>query len=351
MNIEILKHWIQRIDITRVAYRNARDFYHRARKLLFYLHDARKSWRDMRWLGGAKKDYWVLSSELLFQYHKLEKGLSMPGPKRFFGYDPATAVVDLLGKWRSEGFPTESRIYRGAIATLDSYRERICNTPPENGALLTRRLNAALDGYSDIGRDVVTPMPIEPLMRASDVSVEQLTRLLTARRSVRDFDADRLVPKSLIERAIELAQLSPSACNRQPWRIHAYSERNLIDKLLHHQNGNRGFGHVVPLLLIICSDGRCFFDASERHEPYVDGGLFAMSLMLALQVQGISSCCLNWCVESENDLAVHYLGGLEPAERIVMFMAVGFPQKDSVVPRSPRRPLDDVLTFHSSDAR
>lgn len=39
------------------------------------------------------------------------------------------------------------------------------------------------------------------------------------RRSVRGFLPDRAVPKAVIERALALAQQSPSNCNAQPWEI------------------------------------------------------------------------------------------------------------------------------------
>lgn len=343
-----LKTKLQSSGLTGQAYVLARDAYHRARKLRLYGRDVRQTWRDMRWRGDAGQSYWVLSAELFFQYHKLEKGLSMPGPKRFFGYDPATATMTLLERWRAQGLPTQSRVYRGAIATLRAYRERLEITPPARGALLLQRLDAVLAAHGAVDADVQTPQALQPLQQAVGLNVEQLASLLRARRSVRAFNPERLVPRERLAQAVELAQLSPSACNRQPWRVHAYEGRERIDALLRHQDGNRGFGHTAPLLLIISADARCFFDASERHEPYVDGGLFAMSLTLALQAQGLSSCCLNWCVEGAQDRAAHELGGLDPAERIVMFMAVGYAADEALVPRSPRRPLEDVLTFHPS---
>jgi nitroreductase len=348
MIARVIKARLQSSGLTGQAYVLARDAYHRARKLGLYGRDARQTWRDMRWRGAASQSYWVLSAELFFQYHKLEKGLSMPGPKRFFGYDPASATMNLLERWRAQGLPTQSRVYRGAVATLQAYRERLDITPPARGALLLQRLDSVLAAHGVADADVLTPQPLQALQQAAGLNVGQLGTLLHARRSVRAFNPERQVPRELLTKAVELAQLSPSACNRQPWRVHAYEGRERIDALLRHQDGNRGFGHTAPLLLIICSDARCFFDASERHEPYVDGGLFAMSLTLALQAQGLSSCCLNWCVENAQDHAAHILGGLDPAERIVMFMVVGYAADEAVVPRSPRRPLEDVLTFHTS---
>lgn len=338
-----IKQALQSAALTGRAYVLARDSYHRLRKLRLHGRDALQTWRDMRWQGAAQDQYWVLSAELLFQYHKLEKGLSMPGPKRFFGYDPATATLDLIDRWQAAGLPRDWRIYQGAIATLLAYRQRLDLTPPTQGAKLIARLDALLAQCGPTLAELSTPLAARSVCGQADEAA--LARLLLARRSVRNF-ADRPVDSALIKQAVQMAQLSPSACNRQPWRVHVYEQRGQIDALLALQDGNRGFGHTIPVLLLLCSDARCFFDASERHEPYVDGGLFAMSLILALQSLGLSSCCLNWCVEADKDEAAHRAGGLEPAERIVMFVAVGHAADDALVPRSPRRPLDDVLRFH-----
>lgn len=46
----------------------------------------------------------------------------------------------------------------------------------------------------------------------------QTFEAIQARRSIRDFKTDPL-PEGAIERILEAAILSPSACNRQPWRF------------------------------------------------------------------------------------------------------------------------------------
>lgn len=43
--------------------------------------------------------------------------------------------------------------------------------------------------------------------------------VLRARRSVRGFERGRLVPEAVLRDALEIAQLAPSNCNVQPWRV------------------------------------------------------------------------------------------------------------------------------------
>ncbi|QLG88218.1 nitroreductase family protein [Chitinibacter bivalviorum] len=325
-------------------YNGSRAFYHRARKLSFFAYDVTHTFKHMSWTGGNQTQYSVISSELLFQFHKLEKGLCMPGEKRFFGYDPAIATIDLLQSWYEMGYSVNDPIYCGAIETLRAYRMRLSQTPPKKGEILLRRLDQQLAAHAKIKIELETPQNIITIN--PDDALPAYEKLVLARRSVREF-SDQSIDPLLIERAISLAQLSPSACNRQPCRVHLYSAKDKIERLLSLQNGNRGFGHTAPMLLIITSDANTFFDASERNQPYVDGGLFSMNLLYALQAQGLSTCCLNWCAEPAQDKAAHRDGEIPQAERIIMYLLVGYAANTARVPRSARRALENTLITHS----
>lgn len=324
-------------------YEGLRHTYHHVRQLAYFASDVRVAYRHMQWRPKARNRYWAFSAELLFQYHKLEKGLCMPGDRRFFGHDPARATLDLLEEWRRRAYPLNDPIYLGAIETVRAYRARIEEVPPPHGNQLLARLDAELARSPHALVALSTPraqLDATPA-RAS----EFFETLMRARRSIRSFSHAPIDP-GYIERAIATAQLSPSGCNRQPVRVHCYADRAQIDSLLALQNGNRGFGHTARLLLVLTAEASGFFDASERYAPYVDGGMFAMSLILALQAEGLASCCLNWNVAPQDDRRAHSLGNIPESERIVMFILVGHPAVTAQAPRSPRRALESVCIHH-----
>lgn len=322
-------------------YVGLRANYHRTKKLGVFWYDLRQTYRDMHWSAQIKNDYMALSAELLFQYHKLEKGLCMPGEKRFFGYDPASATLKLLKYWRAAGFDQADPVYQGALGTLVAYRRRLNETPPAQG----QQLLAALDAELNLAAQQIAPdysAVIAENIRLTPDDHAQLARVFQARKSVRIFKSQQ-PEMSAVERATQLAISSPSACNRQPWKLYVVTEAERKAQLLALQNGNRGFGHTAPMIIAITASASCFFDAYERHEPYVNGGLFAMSFMLALQAEDISSCCLNWSVAPATDRAAHQLLNIPPAERIIMLLAVGYAEEGCIVPVSPRRPVQAVL--------
>ncbi|MCJ8349714.1 nitroreductase family protein [Moritella sp.] len=337
-----LKQILQKSPLIWGVYYRTKTEMLRVVKLRYYLYDISQDYKAMHWtVANAKRS--IISSELLFQYHKLEKGLVMPGPKRLFGLAPARATMVLISKWqRTEVVDEKDSIYRGAIGTLQSYYDRIVDYKLDANNVITNELETFLTTYSCERSAYNTPCEITQLDVDEINYSEQFSLLMNARRSVRAFSAEP-VASELLENVVRISQLSPSACNRQPVKVTIVSDPVLKQKLLSHQNGNVGFGHLAPHIAVILTDASCFFGATERHEPYVDGGLFSMSFILALKSHNISSCCLNWCVKPKADKAAHKLLALDPSLRIIMLIAIGYAPDETLVPRSPRRDLDDVL--------
>ncbi|HEY0214485.1 MAG TPA: nitroreductase family protein [Paenirhodobacter sp.] len=314
----------------------------KARGAGYYWSDFRRYGGAMTWRTGPR-NYWKISSELIFQHHKLEKGMCLPPPLRFFGKDAANKTLELMAEWRAAGLGLDHPVYRAALDILKSYRARLDVTPPpaDFGPGLIARIDQVL---ADFSAETSLPTPIIPAGMPQDAATS-LHAIALGRRSVRAFDG-QAVEFTLVEKALETAQLSPSACNRQPWRIHFYDKREDIDRLLALQNGNSGFGKTVPLLAVVTADCTSFFGAVERIEPILDAGLFLSTFLLALQANGLSSCCLNWCVAPDRDLKAHEVGKIPAEHQIVTFLAIGTHEAGIQVPRSHRRPLADCLVRH-----
>lgn len=171
-----------------------------------------------------------------------------------------------------------------------------------------------------------------------------LEETLKARRSVRGF-LKKQVPETVIHKAFELARLSPSNSNIQPWWIYVASgkTRDTIQKKLYDQMKNKVTSHPdfqypqkfhgvyrerqVDCGLTLYSEmkierddreGRInallrnfqFFDAPhmaficmEKDFPQtvaVDVGIYAQTLMLAFTALGVSTCAMGSMREHPN---------------------------------------------------
>jgi nitroreductase len=71
-----------------------------------------------------------------------------------------------------------------------------------------------------------------------------------------------------------------------------------------------------------------------------------MSLVLALESLGLSSCCVNWPDIAVREKRMADLLGLKPYERPIMSVAVGYPDPDGLVPFSNKRCVREMVRYN-----
>lgn len=105
---------------------------------------------------------------------------------------------------------------------------------------------------------------------------------------------------------------------------------------------------MPPRLLLITADLNSFLFATERNQPFVDGGLFMMALLLGLTQLGLGSCCLNTAMGTERETAIRNIINIPDNEVFISFVAVGYFDSEILVPRSKRVAIDQVLIRHKN---
>ncbi len=177
------------------------------------------------------------------------------------------------------------------------------------------------------------------------VSFEDFANLARRRRSVRWF-LQRPVSHALIDKAVEVAAESPTACNRQPFFYRFFDEPEALKCLRPLPLGTAGFGHNIPVLCVVIGDLSAYYGERDRHGIYVDASLSIMSFMYALETLGLSSCSLNWSdIESLENRAERLLG-LKKHERIIMFIALGYPDPQGLVAFSQKKDLHSLRSYN-----
>lgn len=303
------------------------------RQLLEQLSTRREFWLDQRRFSryGGAPDSAVpailqgrsLEAQVIKDYHRVEKGLSLHAPKQPFG-----EVV----KRRLDSFvPVASRSPELRVREV---------------AVLAKSAVDALDDWNVRGRisDEIAPT----VQRPQAFDPDMMQSFFTSRRSVRDFDQTRKVPRETISTVIDYFQQTPSVCNRQPARVHFYDDREKIAELLSIQAGSSGFRERVPQLAVVTAETGLFTGAGERNQMWIDGALAAMTLVWAMHANGIATCMLNWSKRNTHSDRLRQAGGIPSDESVICLVAFGYaPASEYRVARSPRRPTDQVAYFHS----
>lgn len=267
-------------------------------------------------------------------YHRLEKSLSFARRKAGAGWTAADDLVSLLQRCSHEAAPTGMHASVG-VKVLHDFSAAAGDPPAAS------RVPAFLDAVpprTTRGGALSTSAECIRQGRLDDPEL-----FFESRHSVRDF-SDAPVEAGAIERAIGLAMRTPSVCNRQAWHVYRAERRETIDRILARQDGNAGFGHKVPCLLVLAADLRAFDTLGERYQHWIDGGMFAMALVMALHSLGFASCCLNWSRGPRDDRALRRTMPLAPHHTVIMMLAVGHPNDTLKVCYSARRAPADILT-------
>ncbi|MFS1981829.1 nitroreductase family protein [Vibrio lentus] len=284
------------------------------------------------------KDKKSIESWILQDKHRIEKGLSLAKPKTHFGQDVLIRLDSNLETYKNHfGVNDVYNIGLGAFKAYYIYHESINDLPDFLLELKSVKniKNIDNDKINSVGVGSFRDLP--PVMGFDDFK-----SFVDGRHSCRYFDLSQEVSDFELKEIMDVAVKAPSVCNRQHWYAHFYSGE-FVSKLLKLQNGNRGFTENVGQIAIITSDLKAFYTPHERHQPFTDGGLFAMNLMYAMHAKGVSSCALNWCNLFRQDNKMYNLTGIPKSEAIVMIIAFGYPHVDSNFAKSPR--LDALQSY------
>lgn len=223
-------------------------------------------------------------------------------------------------------------------------------------------------------------------------SVMSLDDVIRARRSVRGF-LPKPVPEETIREIFELAQLAPSNCNIQPWRVFVASGA-ARDRLREGMTGAIKKGqppkpdyhypdkfdapyrqHQVECAVALYNEmgigrddkaGRFramlrnfeFFDAphilfigmDEKFGETValDVGIYLQTLMLAMTSRGVS-CCAQGAMRSYPDV-IRTEFGVGPEIKILVGMSFGYedPEVAANRTRTTRAPLGENVKFRDA---
>jgi nitroreductase len=273
-------------------------------------------------------------------YHSLEKGMALPWPRPGFGEEKAWMLLESLELLVNCG-AVDSRVYAGSCVLgkwLEWNAERN-EYFPELAARFSNLSKGGLLVSDDWREGGVTEVKRAELMKRIATTADEF---MLSRHSIREF-SERCVDEELIDRAVQLAQCSPSLCNRQSAHVYVMMPGDKMVRALNLQGGNKGFSEQISKLLIVTSELGCFLSVGERNQCWVEGGLFAMALLYGLHAQGLGACCLNWAKEPSDDKSLHELIGIPEDQQVVMMIAVGHLPETFRITHSPRRKSEEIL--------
>lgn len=278
------------------------------------------------------------SAQLRRNIHRLEKGLIMRPRRAVFAEDYILETV------RSFVFNYQA-LDRVELAwahqILDLYFSVVTdNADARSDIENARQLFLTIDLEAESASELAIPYAYAELP-AQQVQYQQFMTLCQRRRSVRWFLSDS-VPQPLLDQAVQAAALAPSACNRQPFQFIQLEGADAAT-VAGFAMGTTGFAGQIPTLLVVLGDLSAYPAERDRHVIYIDGALASMQLMLALDTLGLASCPINWPDVEALERKMDAFLQLQPWQRPVMLIAVGYPDPTGGIAFSAKKTVGQLL--------
>ena len=260
-------------------------------------------------------------------YHMIEKGLAYIDYRPGFGKANIDQLLEALEQY-SMFNDISAEFYETALSVLFAYIEKNKQFGVEDVELEERIKR--LPGRANDEGGIIKFTPLKYTQNAD------FKTLIKERHSIRHF-SDEKVDLQILKDAIQLAQFTPSACNRQGWKTRIIVNKDKIKEVLSNQNGNRGFGNEIDKLLIITSDLRYSNREREVFQSFIDGGMYAMNIINSLAYYGVAHIPLSASLTPEQDNEVRHIVDIDESEVLILIIGVGNYPDECQTTRSQRR--------------
>ena len=168
--------------------------------------------------------------------------------------------------------------------------------------------------------------------------------IANARQSCRSYDENRAVEPEKIEKMLEAARLSPSACNGQPYHF-TVCTGNLAKEVAAATRGPaiNKFAVQAPVMIVISEEpyvASAGAGAKVKNNDYrsIDIGIVAAYITAEATAQGLSTCILGWL----DDAKLRQICGVEHPVRLVI--TLGYAKEDDKLRTKKRKELSELVT-------
>lgn len=281
---------------------------------------------------------------LLRENHVIEKGMSMRCTKKGFGQEKVKALIARLEKYNRLYGKQDAEFLIYPLSTIKSYIEYQKKDNVDISDIEMEFCALCSAASIEIAR-LSMPAGIVTVNSGNlrTNAAADFRSLLYSRHSIRYF-TDSIPSRSTIDMALELAQRTPSACNRQAWHTHVYTGED-CHQLLLMQGGCMGFYNDIHCCIVVTADMKGFLHY-EPFQCFVDGGLYAQNLINALHYLGLGTIPLSFGFYRDKLKKIQGRFSIPDNEALIVVIGVGEMTDKVKIAESTRKSVKVTNTFH-----
>lgn len=274
----------------------------------------------------------TIATELRLLAHTIEKALSLPDCRPDFGKEKVKRMLYLYNQYAILPSKQDDQILQLAASTIKSYINFRQEHQIDVSFIPTSITNEQVSNRIKAG--------IQIIYRENQTT--NFAEIAHSRHSLRYY-SPREIERGDLLKAMAIAQTAPCACNRQATHVFACLDKEKITEILKLHGGIRGFGR--PTVIFAITGDLCLYQNEyERNLVFVDGGIFCMNLLYALDSCGIATCPAIWGSSPSDDIQLKKLLSIPDSHKIVILIIGGyFPETKYKVACSPKRDIMSIL--------
>lgn len=223
-----------------------------------------------------------LKGKILLLSHSIEKGMFFPVKKNNWGKKKIFNLYELLQVYIEEYGISKECV--SAFNIISAYNNDDFSCKDDDILNIVAKIRTQYKDYLFDGIGGV-----KWVSKPNDFEKNSILYFFSSRASVREFSSLPITEEE-IESAMDIAYLTPTACNRQTSRVYGIQNKELINLILSLQLGNQGWCDKANMMFLITGNISYFGGINERYQVYIDSGLFAMNFVWGLHLNHIASC-------------------------------------------------------------
>jgi len=164
--------------------------------------------------------------------------------------------------------------------------------------------------------------------------------LIRKRESVRDYDPNRKIEDTVLNRILNAGRLAPSAANRQPWTFLLVSSKEKLDKVRPCYN-KQWFQEAPHILIIVGDKTKSWVRPADGYNSIETDLTIAMDhIILAAEYENVGTC---W-IEAYDPQILSDAISLKENEVIFSITPLGYPNKGYQKHcNKERKPLEEIV--------
>ncbi len=280
-----------------------------------------------------------IEGKITYNYHSIEKGHINEQIRYKFGVIKINKLIHLLKIWLNRNYDITNSQFIAACSVLVKYYHFHSENKVDISEIIAESDYYLFKPYYNENVGGIINYDINKYFQHSS---EKFDLFSDSRHSVRHFNGE-MVSLEKMREVVKIAKNAPSVCNRQSVKIKLVNDHVLTQKVLKIQGGMIATANTVNQLILVTSNINSFVSEVERNQMFIDGGIFLQNLLYALHHHKIAACALNWSKPFFYDKRIKKLLKLNPAERVIAVVAIGYPPNEFKVPFSKRKELSEIL--------